>query len=125
MSKGLGGASEARRAFGISSGQTDVDVQRKRCRNLVLKKLSEAAMLRVDSPHQLAFIKPEADRVVGLARPRLPRRLLTGKDDREPIQVGDDTGIDGLVEREKPRLVSEQLAHGDLVFALLRTRASR
>ena len=77
-------------------------------------------MLRVDSPHQLAFIEPEADRMVGLARPRLPRRLLTGKDDREPIEVGDDAGIDGLVEREKPRLVGEQLAHGDLVFALLR-----
>ena len=59
-------------------------------------------MLRVDSPHQLAFIEPEADRVVGLARPRLPRRLLTGKDDREPIQVGDNAGIDGSLNAKSP-----------------------
>src|SRR5262245_46889190 len=76
-------------------------------------------MVRVDPADQLAFVEAEADGVVSLARPWLPRRLLTGEHDREPIEVGDDTWIDGLIEREEARLVREQLAHGDRAFALV------
>ena len=41
-------------------GQPDVDVLSKRCRDLVLKELSEAAMPRIDPAQQLAFVEAEA-----------------------------------------------------------------
>ena len=71
-------------------------------------------MLWVDTSHQLAFIESEAERVVGLPRSRFPCGLLAGEDDREAIEVGDHAAIDGLVEREQPRLVGEELADGDV-----------
>ncbi len=58
--------------------------------------------------------------MIGLTRPRLPCRLLTGEHDRQAIQIGDHAAIDGLIEGEQPRLVREELADGDLLFALLR-----
>ena len=77
-------------------------------------------MLRIDAAQQLAFVEPERDGVIGLTRPGLPRRLLTGEHDRQAIQIRDHAPIDGLIEGEQPRLVGEELAHGDLLFALLR-----
>ena len=77
-------------------------------------------MPRIDAPQQLAFIEPEGEGVIGLTRTGLPRRLLTGEDDCEAIQIRDDAPIDGLIEREQPRLVGKQLANGDLLFAVLR-----
>ena len=59
-------------------------------------------------------------RVIGLPRPRLPRRLLTRQHDGEAIEVGDDAAIDGLVERVQPCLVRQELADGDSLLALLR-----
>ena len=106
--------------FGIVFGQADVDVLAERCRDLVLKELSEAAMPRIDAPQQLAFVEPEREGVIGLTRAGLPRRLLTGEHHREAIEIRDHAPIDGLVEREQPRLVGEQLANGDLLFAVLR-----
>src|SRR6185295_2902932 len=88
--------------------------------DLVLKKLSEAAMLWIHAAQQLAFIESEADGVIGLTRSRLPRRLLTGEHDGQTIQVGDHAAIDGLVKGEQPRLVRKQQAHGNLFFSLLR-----
>ena len=105
--------------------QADVDVLSERRGDLVLKELSEAAMPRVDTAQQLAFVEPEGDRVIGLTRSGLPRGLLTGEHDGEAIEVGDDAPIDGLVEREQPRLVREQLANGDRSLCrAARTRAS-
>ena len=77
-------------------------------------------MPRIDSPQQLAFVEPEREGVIGLTRAGLPRRLLTGEHDCQAIQIRDDAPIDGLIEGEQPRLVGEQLANGDLLFALLR-----
>ena len=73
----------------------------------------------IDTTQQLAFIEPEGNRVISLTRPRLPRRLLTSEDDGQAIRVGHHAPIDRLIEREQPRLVGEQLADGDRVFALL------
>src|SRR5262252_9658131 len=36
--------------------QTNVDIQTKRRRDLVLKELSQAAMMRIHTPQQLAFV---------------------------------------------------------------------
>ncbi len=59
-------------------------------------------------------------RVIGLPRARLPRGFLTGQHDGQAIEVGDEAAIHGLVEREQPCLVCEELADGDSLFALLR-----
>src|SRR6185436_4684947 len=56
--------------------ETDVHVLPERLGDLLLKELSETAMPWIDSAEQLTFIEPETNRVVGLTRPRLPRRLL-------------------------------------------------
>ena len=77
-------------------------------------------MPRIDPAQQLAFVEPEGDRVIGLPRARLPRRLLPSQHDREAIEVGDHAAIDRLVEREQPGLVRQQLADGDRLLALLR-----
>ena len=39
---------------------------------------------------------------------------------RKPIEVGDHAAIDGLVEREEPGLMSQELADGDRLLAVLR-----
>ena len=77
-------------------------------------------MAGVDSPHQLAFIEPEADGVVGLSRARRPGRLLTSEHDSEPIEIRNDALIDRFVEGKQARLVREELAHGDRLLAVLR-----
>ena len=120
MRSGLGGDSVARRDVRDLLRQADVDVLSERRGDLVLKELSEAAMARIDAAQQLAFVEPEGEGVIGLTRPGFPRGLLTGEHDGQAIQVGDHAPIDGLVEREQPRLVGEQLADGDLLFAVLR-----
>ena len=59
-------------------------------------------------------------RVIGLPRSRFPRGFLTSQDDGQPIEIGDDAAIHGLVEREQAGLMREQLPDGDALFALLR-----
>lgn len=49
----------------------------------------------------------------------LPRRFLAGQHHRQPIEVGDDAAIHGLVDREQSCLVSEELPDRDLLFTLL------
>jgi hypothetical protein len=51
---------------------------------------------------------------------RPPTRFLTSEHDRQTIQVGNHAAIDGLIKGEQLFLVREKLAHGDLLFALLR-----
>ena len=77
-------------------------------------------MLWIHSAQELAFIEPESNRVIALTSPRLPRRLLAGEHDGQAIQIRDHAPIDGLIKGEQPRLVGKELAHGDLLFALLR-----
>ncbi len=77
-------------------------------------------MLRIDTAQQFALVVAERDGVIALPCSGLPRWFLAGQDDRQPIEVGDDTAIDGLVEREQARLVREQLTDGDALLALLR-----
>ena len=110
----------ARRAFGIVLRQADVDVLAERRRDLVLEELSETAMPRIDAAHQFAFIEAQREGVIGLSRAGLPCRFLTGQHHREAIEVGHDAAIDGFVEREQSRLMRQELADGDLLFALLR-----
>ena len=100
--------------------QPDVDVLAERSGDLVLKELSETAMARIDAAHQLAFIEPEREGMVRLARAGLPRRLLTGEHHREAIEVGHDAAINGFIEREESSLMCQELADGDLLLSLLR-----
>jgi hypothetical protein len=58
--------------------------------------------------------------VIRLTRPRLPCRLLTGEHDRESVEVGHNAPIDGLIKREQPGLVSQQMPDGQALLALLR-----
>ena len=67
-------------------------------------------MSRIEPAQDLGFVEAKRDGVIALPRPRLPRGLLTRQHDRQPIEVGDEVAIDGLVEREQPSLVRKQLA---------------
>ena len=58
--------------------------------------------------------------MIRLPRSGLPRGFLTRQHDRQAIEIGDDAAIDGLVDREQPCLVCQELADGDALFALLR-----
>ena len=62
-----------------------------------LEELSQTAMLRIDAPDEFALIETERQRVIRLARARLPHGFLPRQDDRQAIEVGDDAPIDGLV----------------------------
>jgi hypothetical protein len=70
-------------------------------------------MQRVHPPQQFAFVEAKRDGVIGLARTRLPRRLLSRKHLRQPVEIGDEVTIDRLVEREESRLMRQQLPNGD------------
>src|SRR4029434_6900881 len=78
-------------------GQTDVEIQSEWCSDFVLKELPEAAVLRIDSAQQLAFVEAESERVIGLPRARLPSRFLASEDDRKPIEIGAHTFFQRLI----------------------------
>ena len=100
--------------------QTDVDIQPERRRDLVLKELSQAAMLRIDAAQQLAFVEPEAEGVIRLPRAWLPRRLLASEHDARRSRSATTLAIDRLVEREQRRPGGPGVANGDALLALLR-----
>ncbi len=50
----------------------------------------------------------------------LPHRFLTCQHDRQPIEIGDHPSIHGFIKRKQASLVGQELANGDLLFALLR-----
>ena len=77
-------------------------------------------MARIHAAQQLAFVEPQGEGMVGLARAGLPCRLLTGQHHREAIEVGHHAAINGFVEREESRLMRQELAYGDLLLPLLR-----
>ena len=62
-------------------------------------------MPRIDPSQQLAFVKAERERVIGLPRARLPRRFLSREDDREPVEIGDHAFVHRLVEGEQAGLM--------------------
>ena len=64
-------------------------------------------MLRIDSAQQLALVKAEAERVIGLPSARLPRRLLAGQNDRQSVEVGEHGRVDRLVERKEACLMGK------------------
>src|SRR4051812_43947814 len=88
-------------------GQADVDVLAKRCRDLIMKESSEAAMLRIDPAQQFTLVETERDRVVALSRARFPCGLLTREDEGQAIQIGNYAAIDRLIEGEETRLMPE------------------
>ena len=57
--------------------------------------------------------------MIGLPRSGLPRGFLTSEHDRQPIEVGNDTAIDGFIKREESCLVCEKLADGNSLLSLL------
>src|SRR5215208_271743 len=58
--------------------------------------------------------------MIRLPCPRFPRWFVAGHHCRQSIEVRDHAAIDRLVEGEQPGLMGEELAYGDLLFALLR-----
>ena len=77
-------------------------------------------MLGIDPSQQLTLVVSEGNRVIGLARARLPRGFLTRQHNCQAIEVSDDRAIDRLVEREQSCLVRQELADRDSLFSLLR-----
>ena len=76
-------------------------------------------MLRIDAAQQFIFVIAERDRMIALPRARLPCRHLARKNDCQPIEVGHQTTVSLLIEGEQSRLMREQLAHGDVLLAVL------
>src|SRR5439155_4202388 len=91
--------------------EPDVDVQSKGRCDLVLEELSQAPMMRIDTPQQLAFVETKGERVIRLARAWFPRGFLACEHYCHAIEVCDDAAIDRLVDREQPCLVCQELAH--------------
>lgn len=54
--------------------------------------------------------------MVGLPGSWLPFGPLAGHDPGQPVQVGDDFGVDRLVETEQASMVGQQLPDGDPLF---------
>src|SRR5439155_13875135 len=87
--------------------EPDVDVQSKGRRDLVLEELSQAPMMRIDTPQQLALVETKRERVIRLARAWFPRGFLACEHYCHAIEVCDDAAIDRLVDREQPCLVCQ------------------
>ena len=83
------------------------------------EKLAQAPVLRIDSSQQFAFIEAKSDRVIRLARSRLPRWFLASHHLRQAIEIGDDAAIDRLIKSEEAGLVSQELTDRNAVLALL------
>ena len=84
--------------IGDHLGEADAEVESERGSDFLLEELPQAAVSRVDPAQELAFIKPQADGVVGLPRARLPGRFLLRQDNRQPVEVGDDALIYRRIE---------------------------
>ena len=69
-------------------------------------------MLRIQPAEQFAFIKPEADRMIGLSRSRHPGRDLAGQNNRQPVEIGDQALIYRLIEGEQSGLMRQELTDG-------------
>ena len=99
--------------------RAEVDLETERGGDLLREEAAERPVLRIDPPHQLALVPAEADAVVAVARPRLPERRLAGDGVGQAVEVGEQIGVERLVDHGQARLVAEQLAHRDLVLARL------
>ena len=110
----------ARRAFGIVFGQPDVELLAERVAISSWKNCPSVRCRGIDAPQQLALVEPERQPVIGLPGAGFPRRLLARHHRGQPIRVRDHAAIDGLVEGKQTRLVSQELAHGDRLLAVLR-----
>ena len=97
--------------------RAEVHLEPERRGDLVREDAPERPALRVDSPHQLALVPAEADAVVPVARPRPPVRRLAGDGVGQAVEVGEQIGVERLVDHGQARLVGEQLAHRDVVLA--------
>jgi len=76
-------------------------------------------MLRVDAAQQLALVVAQGDRMISLARARLPCRLLARQHDRKTVEVGHEIPVPLLIEGKQARLVRKQLADSDVLLAVL------
>src|SRR5579883_2081924 len=77
-------------------------------------------MLRIDPPQDLSLVKAQRDRMIRLARPRLPFGSGALHHCRKPVRILDDAPVDGFIKCVKTRLMRKELANGDLLFAVLR-----
>ena len=99
--------------------QPDVELDLQRSRDLLVEEPAERAVRRVDVADQLLHVEPDRHRVVAVSRPRRPRRLLPREHTRDVVEVAQVLDVQRLVEPNQPRLVAEELAHGDRALAVL------
>ena len=59
----------------------------------------------IDPAQQFAFIKAKADGVISLSRARRPCWFLTGQNNRQPVEIGDDLPVNRLVKGKQSGLV--------------------
>jgi len=90
-----------------------------------MEELSQAAMLRIDTAEQLAFVEAEAERVIGLPCARFPLGPLPSEDDRQAVKVRHECPVNGFVDGEQAGLVREELADRDLLRVKFSANTSR
>ena len=105
----LGDARQTR--IGNLGGQSDVELERQRARDLVLEEPTQAAPLGIDAADQLALVEADRYRVIAAASSRFPGRRLCGKRLRQRVVIRQQVEIQRNVDRAEPGLVSQQLAN--------------
>ena len=76
-------------------------------------------MLWVGAPDDFVLVEAQAERVIALARPRFPEWFLSREHCRKSVRVGQEPRCQRRIDQAPARLISEQLAHRDALFALL------
>jgi len=85
-----------------------------------VEEAPQRAVRGIGAAQDLLHVQPDRHRVVAVARTRRPCRLLAREQPREIVEVTQLFDGQCLVEQDESGLVPEELAHGDLGFAVLR-----
>src|SRR6185436_7785377 len=101
------------------SREADVEVQVEPSGKLLMKEPAERAVRGIDSADELLHVQAERHGVVPVSGPGRPGRSLTREHARYVVEVAERLDRQLLVEQDEPRLVAEELAHGDGVLAVL------
>src|SRR6266702_1558401 len=99
--------------------ESDIELESKRLSNFVLKEVSQASVLRINTADKVAFIQAQAEVVVPLFCAWLPHRFLPSKKSRDSIEVCQYPGMQWLVDDTETSLVRQQLPDRNVLFAPL------